>query len=404
MNNNVNIPRTTAVPRDRILDVPDSPVADHAQAKALFSEFHARSEKLYNGNGSWGHGCADPNVFPHIDTPCSRPMIRQTAWRVRGYLAAGTVLNDPIFRARAYAGCEHLVREQRPDGYFPYYLDDSGWPITDSDGIMYVTGIAVDALLDGYEAFHNPYFLQAAFRGCEWAMRYPHVSNTNYNSFCVLALARMAVILAAVPEELRPLKSFVWAWHESFRNMIKPDNEFVEYFISRAVYFTKEGVFPDQQPNGGWPGHNSWVWYHGIILLGHARLLCALTLLPCKHALLDLIQQPLKESTVAAINYLILNLTSNGDLYKNHESTEPGSPAWPFLAFCALPPQDVKNGKAIWRMFKLLSAAVVRHCAREKFDAFDLEKTKLPVDVLAGNMMAVGHVMKHLDGKDIPPA
>lgn len=384
-------PRTAAVPRDRILDVPESPAADLKQAEGLFREFHKRSEAAYNGDGSWGRGCADPGVFPHIDSPCAKPMIRQSAWRVSGYLAANTLLHDPVFAARSRAGCGHLAREQRPDGYFPYYLDDSGWPIRDADGIMYVTGIAVEALLDGYEAFGDPAFLKAAHRGCEWAMRYPVVPNTNYNSFCVFALARTATVMAAAPPEHRPTASFAWA---TSRGQKRPGDDPAHDFIGRAWHFTQNGVFPNQQANGGWPGHNSWVWYQGIILMGHARLLHALSLLPAGRQFHGLIGPSLRESAVAAVNYLIRNLTPELDLYQNHESAEPGGPGWPLLALSALRPEDVGGGDAVARLRRLLSGAVVRDSDRRKGVMLHPE-TKLPDnDTLASDMMALGDVLR----------
>ncbi|MBU0716389.1 MAG: hypothetical protein KJ964_13620 [Verrucomicrobia bacterium] len=399
MENNAGTARTAAVPRDRILDVPKSPMVDRKLAKALFAELHERSEAVYNGDGSWGHGCADHGVFPHIDTPCSRPMIRQTTWRVSSYLAANSLLNEPIFAERARLGCEHLMREQRVDGYFPYYLDDSGWPISDADGIMFITGIAVDALLDGYEAFGDSRFLHAAYRGCEWAMHYPHVMNTNYNSFCVFALSRTASVLATAPTGHRPLPSFTWATR---RGNKRPGENPIDDFIWRAQYFTHYGVFPNQQPNGGWPGHNSWIWYHGLILLGHARLLGALPLLPCDHVLHGLVGQPLRESAVAAVNYLILNLTPELELYKNHESTEPGSPGFPFYALCVLRPEDVGGGEAVAKLRALLAVAVVRNIDRERSIMVNPE-TKLPGDATAGNMLMLGHVLKYMDEGSVRP-
>jgi len=384
-------PRLAAVPRDRILDVPESPAADVKKAEGLFRDFHKRSEAAYNGDGSWGHGLADPGVFPHIDSPCSKPMIRQAAWRVSGYLAANALLHDPVFADRARAGCRHLAREQRPDGYFPYYLDDSGWPISDPDGIMYVTGIAVEALLDGYQAFADPAFLGAAYRGCEWAMRYPFVPNTNYNSFCVFALARTTTVMAAAPPEHLPKASFAWA---GWRGQKRPGDDPVSDFVGRARHFTRNGVFPNQQPNGGWPGHNSWVWYHGIILLGHARLLRALAQLPAGRQFQDQIGPSLRESAVAALNYLIRNLTPELDLYQNHESGEPGPPGWPLLALCALRPEDVGGGEGVVRLRRLLAAAVVRDCARRRGLMLHPE-TKLPAnDTTAGDMMALGCALR----------
>ena len=393
MDGRENVPRTTAVPRDRILDVPDSPAADRERAAALFRECHEISEALYNGDGSWGRGCADEGVFPHVDTPCTRPMVRQTAWRASGYLAAHSAVGDPMFEERAQAGCEHLVREQRPDGYFPYYLDDSGWPVHDPAGLMYVTGIAVDALLDGYEAFGDPRFLGAAYRGCEWAMRIPHVPNTNYNSFCVFALARTAAIVDAAPGAHRPSPSFVWAKSHGGK---RPGDNAVEDFVARAAYFTQSGVFPNQQDNGGWPGHNSWIWYHGIILLGHARMLRAVSLLPSDHALHGLLGRRLRESAIAAVNYLVLNLTPEGELYRNHESTEAGSPGWPVLALCALRPEDVGNDEGVSRLCRLLSVALVHDVAREKVGMINPEIGRT-VETLAGNVMALGRVLRYLD-------
>jgi len=97
---------------------------------------------------------------------------------------------------------------------------------------------------------------------------------------------------------------------------------------------------------------------------------------------------------VAAVNYLIRNLTPERDLYQNHESAEPGAPGWPLLALSALRPGDVGGGDAVARLRRLLSAAVVRDCARRQGMMLHPE-TKLPGnDTTAGDMMALGYTLR----------
>ena len=85
--------------------------------------------------------------------------------------------------------------------------------------------------------------------------------------------------------------------------------------LEAAVRLTLEGVLPKQLPNGGWAGHNSWVYYQGIIVAGLAMLL---SVLPVQHAAYPRIES----ATYHAMNNLIWRQHADGTLLATFDAQE----------------------------------------------------------------------------------
>ncbi len=307
--------------------------------RAYFNEVHDACEKRYNGDGSWGRGAAEfpAGWFTHKNTgiPGDHPLIRTTGDCVLGYLGAawgggGKRLESAAadqapdertqtYLARARAGLDWLVRQQEPDGCFRLYTR-TGEGQVGHQGCLYVTGIAVAALLKGYEHFDNHLYLDASERAARWEESWPVSKNVNFNAFAVWHLAEHYRVTRAA-----------WA-------------------LTAALRRVARRILPCQQAAGGWPGHNSWIWYHSIILRGYAAL-CRV--LPDGH--------PDKEELLAAggaaVDYLARLQTDDGALFPNPETRTPAASAYGLAALslwlACRPDRQVENvlrGMLAWRL------------------------------------------------------
>jgi hypothetical protein len=231
-----------------------------------FRRVHEISEALYRGNGIWD------------GTPLM-PLVRFTSRRVIGYISAYRALGDDIYLTRAREGLEYLLAEQKPSGTFVWYHRSIRGIDNREDG-LYETAIAGYALLEGYRLFGNPQYLHASEKAAKWEMDCPISRNTNYNMFAV--------------------------WH--LAALYRETNQ--QVYLECAIHKTKEGGIPGQLESGGWPGHNSWTWYHGIIIRGMAELH---NILPENHSF----RPELQSSLTAAINRLIREQEITGHIPAN---------------------------------------------------------------------------------------
>lgn len=322
-------PRTQAVPRERILECHGGfPQLDRRRIVSMFRKLHDRSEKVYNGDGSWGRGVSDAGVFDNVNSQCARPLMRMSYTRLSAYLAMGKEDDSGLYLRRAREAADFLVREQRPDGYFPYYLEDSGWPLCDCYGLTYVTGFSAMALLDAYRHFGEGKYLDAALKACLWGARFPCVANYNYNSIVISMLVRTAEMLKKQAQPSREEKEKAEASiHMAMgRDMLLP-----EYLLDKATKNTMSFIIPGQQPNGGYLGHNSWIWYHGIITEGNALVLRAMAETHPDY-------KTIWEAVIGNINYIVINQKEDGCVYANYETEEttPGGTTHVIVALLAL--------------------------------------------------------------------
>lgn len=264
---------------------------DEAEVVACFRRAHEACEARYNGDGSWGEGMMDAMETPftrmNSETRTSHPLIRRSGQCVLGYLSATAGIEDEFFTLRAREGLDWLIAEQEPDGSFRLYTRKREGQV-DHNGCLFVTGIAGAALARGYEDFGDERYLEASARTARWEAEWPPVVNVNFNSFAV--------------------------WHLAEHYRLTGDGA----ALDAAIRKTRLRILPPQLPSGGWRGHNSWVWYHGIILRGHAALYRAL---PESHPL----RPELRDATLAAARYFVRLQTETGAIYPNPETREPSA-------------------------------------------------------------------------------
>jgi hypothetical protein len=146
-----------------------------------------------------------------------------------------------------------------------------------TDHLFYKNGYAGVGLLEAYRHLPDARILGAVRRAADWtAVRDPSV-NTNYNSLACWILV---------------------AYHRH-----DPQPRYVEAAVDKTLL----GVLPGQLPNGGWTGHNSWVYYHGIIIAGLAMLLSVLAREHPRY-------EDIRRSLVMTINHLTLRQNEQGAL------------------------------------------------------------------------------------------
>jgi|GEM_PF-1519129 len=216
-----------------------------AAVEQYFARVHATCERNRNPDGSYYQGTSgDPAItFDEIikESRTSHPIPRDTAHNVLGYLEM--LRHDPqeIYRQRARAGLEWLVQEQEPDGCFRLWTRKKEGQVP-HHGCLFETGIAAAALVQGYEFFRDQRYLAASARAARWELDWPVDRNVNYNAFII--------------------------WHLAEHYRVTRDADLLE----RTLYKTRQAMLTSQQPGGGWNGHNSWIWYHGINVRAYAAL------------------------------------------------------------------------------------------------------------------------------------
>ena len=258
------------VPRDRLLKGRFKFARPNLDAiRRAFEIGHSISEVFYAGDGRY----AVPGEYP--------TEIRHTSNRVLGYIPAYRTLGDPIYRQRAVEGLDYLLRlqEKSPDGDFPWYYRSYRGVRNRDDG-LFEAGMAGRAFVEGYRLTGDKRYLDASVRVAEWEIGCPISRNNNYNMLAV--------------------------WHLAAHHEVAPDPR----FIDSAIEKTRLGGMPEQLPSGGWPGHNSWMWYHGIIARGMAELL---RVLPDDHVF----RPDLTASLTAALNRAIREQCASGEVPPN---------------------------------------------------------------------------------------
>ena len=258
------------VPRDQLLRPRFRfPKPSFDELSRAFEIGHALSEVIYAGNGQYENGGDYPTE------------VRHTSCRVLGYIPAYRMLGKPIYKQRAIEGLEYLLRVQNESsgGDFPWYHRSHRGIRNRNDG-LFETGIAGRAFVEGYKLTGDDRYLNASRRAAEWEMSCPISPNNNYNMFAV--------------------------WHLAAHYELTQEQSLLDCAIEK----TRLGGMPGQFPSGGWPGHNSWIWYHGIIARGMAELL---RVLPQDHTF----RSDLTASLTAAINRAIREQTSSGEVPPN---------------------------------------------------------------------------------------
>jgi hypothetical protein len=266
-----------------------------------FETAHATAERTYLGHGVWAE--RDEKRLARLPlasrplnviNPKFPPLYRTTAWRIIGYAHAYKVVRNELYLKRMLEGGEYLLKEQQADGSFLYWRGKEGGS-PKSSHLLFCSANPGCALVELFRATGEKKYLEASRRAAEWAMNFEVSPNTNYNSFAV--------------------------WHlcEHYRETREAR------CLESAVEKTVKGVYPGQLPGGGWPGHNSWIFYHSIIVRGLAALY---KVLPEDRPQ----RSELRRRLAAALKHLFSQQRAGGLLRSCHEEQEwrrsraPGNP------------------------------------------------------------------------------
>jgi hypothetical protein len=206
---------------------------------------------------------------------------------VLGYLEI--YLHDPqdIYLERARAGLDWLVKEQEPDGCYRLWTRKKEGQVP-HHGCLFETGIAAAALVKGYEYFKDERYLAASSRAAQWELDWPVDRNVNFNAFVI--------------------------WHLAEHYRLTRD----EALLERTLYKTRQAMITPQQVTGGWSGHNSWIWYHGINVRAYAALY---GVLPADHPF----RAELIQALHASLSYACRLMMENGAIHPNPENLDKPS-------------------------------------------------------------------------------
>lgn len=335
------------VPRDVLLERRFRfPAPSFEEMVRAFEVGHLLSEVFYKGGGYYD--C--PGEYTNT--------IRSTSNRVLGYIPAFHVLGSDVYRRRAVEGLDYLLGRQTPEGDFPWYYNSYGGVLDRSDG-LFEAGIAGRAFVEGYRLTGDERYLEASRLTAKWETDSPISPNNNYNMFA--------------------------AWHLAAHYELTGDDGALE----AAVEKTRLGGIPNQLPSGGWPGHNSWMWYHGIIVRGMAELM---RVLPEDHAF----GPELRASLTAAINRVIRQQAGSGEIPANPRVKRVGHTC-PFIlhglllaraSFGAVPDNCI-HGIARYRLRRMPDEDAVR-ALTEAWSEYDSARA-------AARSAATGEVMWRAD-------
>ena len=260
-------------------------------AAAYFAGVHAICEHNRNADGSYFHGTSgDPDVtFDEIikESRTDHPIPRDTAHCVLGYMEMLQHDPEPIYRERARAGLDWLVKEQEPDGCYRLWTRKREGQVP-HHGCLFETGIAASALAKGYDTFQDERYLVASARAARWELDWPVDRNVNFNAFAI--------------------------WHLAEHYRLTHDDALLE----RTIYKTRQAMLVPQQGNGGWTGHNSWIWYHGINVRAYAALY---SVLPERHPFRGELGGALR----ASLSYALHLQTDNGAIHPNPDNLDKPS-------------------------------------------------------------------------------
>ncbi len=262
-----------------------------ADVEKYFAGLHATCETNHHSDGSYYHGTSgDPDItFDEIikESRTDHPIPRDTAHCVLGYLDMYNHDPQEIYLKRARAGLDWLVKEQEPDGCYRLWTRKKEGQVP-HHGCLFETGIAAAALVKGYEYFKDERYLEASARAARWELDWPVDRNVNFNAFVI--------------------------WHLAEHYRLTRDDALLE----RTIYKTRQAMITPQQVTGGWSGHNSWIWYHGINVRAFAALY---GVLPAGHPF----RAELDQALHASLSYACQLMMENGAIHPNPENLDKPS-------------------------------------------------------------------------------
>lgn len=302
----------------------------HHETQPAFETLDNLSERLYDGNGSWGHHQTG-----------YRMALRDSAWRADVYGALAPV--SARYRQRADEAANYLVHAQQEGGSGAFGLPADGnhpefgsrirqikrrcpdcirnaWVVTlpapHTAELYYDHGFALGALARAHMRSGNPEWLAAIRRGADWALGKPVTDNINYLSTLSKGL--------------------------SLASLATGDQRYVE----QAILLHQRHILPRLTPQGeARDTHNARLEYHAFIVSGLATLRQAL---PAGHAFSPTLDHALSAATARLTQRTLQETAENDD-------TWPGAAllAWHDLA--SLRPLTTHEQQALNRTLTLAS-------------------------------------------------
>ena len=250
------------------------PAPDIDRAAAAFRTVHEANEALRRSDGTW-----DPHPF--AEAAGRGVMVEEAALRVPGYLGAYEATGVQEYLDRAEGAGRHLIRDRMfADGH----LHLQGHLVPD---LPYAFAGRALLFLWRRDPAGRTDYLRAARKIGDRLLEYPIAGSANH---------------ACAPAQLLgPLYQATG------------DRKYLDGAVKRvsrtAVAF--------QLPGGGWRGHESWSWYHAIVLSGLIETYVSTPFVPTRYTVKD----RLANAITAALNRMTLLQEPGGRIDPMGEST-----------------------------------------------------------------------------------
>ncbi|MFC1746748.1 hypothetical protein ACFLZR_00245 [Candidatus Neomarinimicrobiota bacterium] len=244
-----------------------------------WTDVAVQSEKMYNGNGSWGSGYQDWPV-PHPDS--DHPLVRVVA---RHAMALSILvqhgLSDTIAMLRIQHSLDWLLQQQSPEGAWPHYTTThpEQAPLSAMS-----TALASRALTMGYQVLQYPRYREALSRAEVWRASRSQESDSAYESGL-----------------------WIGSCLEQYRDLNEPN--LLEASIAAAQ------IVLDQQLTNG-----SWDTPRPLNTAEHAEVVEGLILLEEELREGHPFRRQLQGGVTAALNYLLEVQSPNGNYTDNNQN------------------------------------------------------------------------------------
>lgn len=211
-----------AAPRLYILKSKPSPFLKDNKVIKRFEQVHAINETLRNEEGAWV-------PQPLVEYYGKGISIEEIALRIRGYLAAYLALKNVHYLDRAKEGCAYLIKKR-----------------IFKDGHIY---------LQGHITQDIPYAFAGEALLCLWKLT-PLNTELLENAKKIGNRLIEYHIAGSVNHAVIPVQ-FLGQLYQ-----VTGKKKYLKNCIKRMF----RSAVPYQLSYGGWLGHESWIWYHALIL------------------------------------------------------------------------------------------------------------------------------------------
>ena len=297
-----------AVPDDRLVPIRSRAGAPAtADLLAFWQRCWDHSERIHNGDGSWGRGNEswDPAWLSlNFVTVSHTPLPRHSARMILSCLPllqsdVAVYPGRELLETRLRQAADYLCAMIEPAGFYATYTRstrgvrpfESGF-----DSVLYPTGLGLQAL-----ALASAYFKEAEYRSVAaqifaWDKTFPLSPNYNFDAFLVTGSA-------------------------VYQRVCAPEANLSAALVRLGP------TLAYQQPHGGWLGaplsgrHNAYTWYHSVCVQACLGLLAAL---PERE---ESTRRLLRRACYRGVNYILNLQREDGSLQVHPEDPRTGNVA-----------------------------------------------------------------------------